>query len=262
MRCGSRSTSGSRKSRLALNFHYKGVSARLIIINCIQTSEDWTSHTQTTLAGRTTTVELIRQRGNLWISHRWKGYYSRISTWLDFARGSCYLLASSVSTFEHSPYRRQACAHTSSNQQPLPPPQPAPVNKPLNQQTPKAPPQASPSVHAKPPVLRLEEFFMIKKDIDYSELHTGIKIKCKSLWRKAQAVWTRLAPGAFSPKSGGPLTSTPQEWICYSWLHSPYKCNSPSPTTRSLFPSILYSLNQTIYNFISGQWTNMQPQLS
>jgi hypothetical protein len=34
-----------------------------------------------------------------------------------------------------------------------------------------------------------------KKDIDHSELHTGIKRKCKSLQRKAQAVVTRLAPG-------------------------------------------------------------------
>jgi hypothetical protein len=47
---------------------------------------------------------------------------------------------------------------------------------------------------------------------DYKELHTGIKRKCKSLRRKAQAVVTKLAPGAFSPRrdgnGDGPSTST------------------------------------------------------
>ncbi len=45
-----------------------------------------------------------------------------------------------------------------------------------------------------------------KKEIDDGELHTGIKKKCKSLRRAAQAMVKSLAPGAFSPKPGGPLT--------------------------------------------------------
>jgi hypothetical protein len=39
-----------------------------------------------------------------------------------------------------------------------------------------------------------------KKPIGYNE--TTIKRKCKSLRRKAQAVVTKMTPGAFSPQQG------------------------------------------------------------
>ncbi len=96
-------------------------------------------------------------------------------------------------------------------QQPILQPPPAPFNELPNQQLPEATPTASPSVHGKPPVPLSDTVLCDKKYIDYSELHTGIKKKCKSLCRKAQALVTRLAPGEFSPKSGGPSTSTSQQ---------------------------------------------------
>jgi hypothetical protein len=43
--------------------------------------------------------------------------------------------------------------------------------------------------------------------INYQEMHTGVKKKCRSLQRKAKAVVTKLAPGSFSPKAEGPSTS-------------------------------------------------------
>jgi hypothetical protein len=46
-----------------------------------------------------------------------------------------------------------------------------------------------------------------KVPINYQELHTGVKKKCRSLQRKAKAVVTKLAPGSFSPKAEGPSTS-------------------------------------------------------
>ncbi len=43
-----------------------------------------------------------------------------------------------------------------------------------------------------------------RKPIDYNELNTGIKKRCKSLRRKAKAVVTKLAPGALSPQPACP----------------------------------------------------------
>jgi len=43
-----------------------------------------------------------------------------------------------------------------------------------------------------------------RKPIDYKELNSGIKTKCKTLRRKAKAVVTKLAPGAFSPQPASP----------------------------------------------------------
>jgi hypothetical protein len=43
-----------------------------------------------------------------------------------------------------------------------------------------------------------------KKAIDYKELHTGIKHRCRKLRRQAKTVVTKLAPGAFSPKQPPP----------------------------------------------------------
>ncbi len=38
------------------------------------------------------------------------------------------------------------------------------------------------------------------QDINYKELHTGIKQRCRRLHRQAKAVVTKLAPRSFSPK--------------------------------------------------------------
>jgi len=48
------------------------------------------------------------------------------------------------------------------------------------------------------------------QDIDYKELHTGIKQRCCKLRRQAKAVVTKLAPGAFSPKQPPPDPSSNQ----------------------------------------------------
>ena len=42
------------------------------------------------------------------------------------------------------------------------------------------------------------------KPIDYKELNSGIKTKCRTLRRKAKAVVTKLAPGAMSPQPAAP----------------------------------------------------------
>ncbi len=82
----------------------------------------------------------------------------------------------------------------------IPDPDPPELPQPLQvQQAPPAVPQCDRVLHNKPPV-------------DYKELHTGIKRKCKTLRRKATAVVTKLAPGAFSPRrdnnGDGPPAST------------------------------------------------------
>jgi len=89
--------------------------------------------------------------------------------------------------------------------QPQQPPQVQPqLNQPsLSPPTPPAATACDRVLHNKPPV-------------NYKELHSGIKRKCKSLQRKAQTVVTKLAPGAFSPKrdgngGDGPSTSTLQQ---------------------------------------------------
>ncbi len=70
-----------------------------------------------------------------------------------------------------------------------PPPQPQPVPGPSGSQT-----QANQQQHLLRP----------KKPIDYKELHTGVKTRCRRLRRQAKAVVTKLAPGAFSPKNKPP----------------------------------------------------------
>ena len=76
-------------------------------------------------------------------------------------------------------------------------------------------PQQPPSliVPPTPPAARASNRVLrTKAPVDYKELHTGIKRKCKSLQRKAQVVVTKLAPGAFSARreegGDGPPTST------------------------------------------------------
>jgi hypothetical protein len=49
-----------------------------------------------------------------------------------------------------------------------------------------------------------------KKKVDYKELHTGVKSRCRKLRRQAKAVVTKLAPGAFSPKQPPPDPSATQ----------------------------------------------------
>jgi hypothetical protein len=46
------------------------------------------------------------------------------------------------------------------------------------------------------------------QDLNYKELHTGIKQRCRKLRRQAKAVVTKLAPGSFSPKQPSPGPSS------------------------------------------------------
>jgi len=48
-----------------------------------------------------------------------------------------------------------------------------------------------------------------RQDLNYKELHTGIKQRCRKLCRQAKAVVTKLAPGSFSPKQPPPDPSSP-----------------------------------------------------
>ena len=86
------------------------------------------------------------------------------------------------------------------------PPPPLPAQ--LPDQIPPALPQVQPAPPAAP---QRDRVLRNKPPVDYKELHTGIKRKCKTLRRKATAVVTKLAPGAFSPKrdhnGDGPSTS-------------------------------------------------------
>jgi hypothetical protein len=88
--------------------------------------------------------------------------------------------------------------------QPLPPQIPAP-NPPELLQPPQVP-------QAPPAVQQCERVLRNKPPVDYKELHTGIKRKCKTVRQKATAVITKLAPGAFSPRrdnnGDGPAAST------------------------------------------------------
>jgi hypothetical protein len=73
--------------------------------------------------------------------------------------------------------------------QQIQPPQPSPVQPQLIQ-----PPLVQPTPPAAPGCDRV---LHNKAQVDYKEVHTGIKRKCKSLRRKAQAMVTKLAPGLF-----------------------------------------------------------------
>ncbi len=89
----------------------------------------------------------------------------------------------------------------------LPPAPPLPVqDQPLPETQPSAGPsgqqmQQSPHQHDLCP----------RPEINYKELHTGVK--SKSIWRKAKAVVTKLAPGSFSlklpPTEPPPYTDNP-----------------------------------------------------
>jgi hypothetical protein len=49
-----------------------------------------------------------------------------------------------------------------------------------------------------------------RPELNYKELHTGIKQRCRKLCRQAKAVVTKLAPGSFSPKQPPPDPSSNQ----------------------------------------------------
>jgi hypothetical protein len=87
-----------------------------------------------------------------------------------------------------------------------PPPAPVPDQIPLQQ---PLQPQLQTAILVAPQHTR---FLRNKQPVDYKELHTGLKRKCKTLRRKATPVVTKLAPGAFSPRrdndGNGPSTST------------------------------------------------------
>jgi len=82
---------------------------------------------------------------------------------------------------------------------------PAPVNQPLpaqDQQPIPGPSGLQTSTHL--------HDLRNKKKVDYKELHTGVKSRCRKLRRQAKAVVTKLAPGAFSPKQPPPDPSASQ----------------------------------------------------
>jgi len=94
--------------------------------------------------------------------------------------------------------------------QPVQPP-PAPIQDPAPPEVPQQPQVTQ----ATPVAVQCDRVLRNKPPVDYKELHTGIKRKCKTLRRKATAVVTKLAPGAFSPRrddhGGGPSTSASQQ---------------------------------------------------
>jgi transposase InsO family protein len=71
-----------------------------------------------------------------------------------------------------------------------------PVQQDQQQLLPPQPPQPQPGVS--------DRQLRAHKPVDYKELNSGIKTKCKTLRRKAKAVVTKLAPGAFSPQPAAP----------------------------------------------------------
>ncbi len=103
----------------------------------------------------------------------------------------------------------------------LPPAPPQPVQQPVQPQPASNQDPAPPEVPQQPiprattVAVQCDRVLRNKPTVDYKELHTGIKRKCKTLRRKATAVVTKLAPGAFSPRSnnhgGGPSTSASQQ---------------------------------------------------
>jgi hypothetical protein len=69
------------------------------------------------------------------------------------------------------------------------------------------PPVDQPQVHqpeqqpvAGPSQLTHKHDLRPRPELNYKELHTGIKQRCRKLRRQAKAVVTQLAPGSFSPK--------------------------------------------------------------
>jgi hypothetical protein len=97
----------------------------------------------------------------------------------------------------------------------------APQNPPplLHNQNPAVPPVDQPQVHqpeqqplAGPSRLPQphQHDLRPRPELNYKELHTGIKQRCRKLRRQAKAVVTKLAPGSFSPQPPPPGPSSNQ----------------------------------------------------
>jgi hypothetical protein len=88
--------------------------------------------------------------------------------------------------------------------------QPKPVDQPAQAPAQIAPPVADPSKAQPPPH---QHDLCPRPDLNYKEIHTGIKPPCRKLQRQAKAVVTKLAPWAFSSKppkdNPSPDQSTP-----------------------------------------------------
>jgi hypothetical protein len=87
---------------------------------------------------------------------------------------------------------------------PAPPVPPAPQAQQAAPPAPIAPPPPDQDHHQVPGPSGLQTSanqhdLRPKKAVDYKELHTGVKQRCRKLRRQAKAVVTELAPGAFSP---------------------------------------------------------------
>jgi hypothetical protein len=90
----------------------------------------------------------------------------------------------------------------------VPPPQPTPPQNQQGapfQQAQDQPPIARPSVVQQPVH---QHDLRPRQDLNYKELHTGIKQRCRKLCRQAKAVVTKLALGSFSPKQPPPGPSS------------------------------------------------------
>jgi hypothetical protein len=98
---------------------------------------------------------------------------------------------------------------------PAPPVPPAPQVQQAAPPAPVAPPPPAQDHHQVPGPSGLQTSanqhdLRPKKAVDYKELHTGVKQRCRKLRRQAKAVVTKLAPGAFSPKQPPPDSSSSQ----------------------------------------------------
>jgi hypothetical protein len=92
-----------------------------------------------------------------------------------------------------------------------PPVQPAPVPAQQPAAEPPGPVEVQPVQENQPELLPPQpqsggstRLLRQHKPIDYKELNSGIKTRCRSLRRKAKAVVTKLAPGALSPQPAVP----------------------------------------------------------
>ncbi len=95
--------------------------------------------------------------------------------------------------------------------QAAPPAQPAQAAPPLHQPVAQFPQVPNQAPIAKPSGLQQpvhQHNLRPCQDLNYKELHTGIKQRCRKLRRQAKAVVTKLAPGSFSSKHPPPCPSS------------------------------------------------------
>ncbi len=98
---------------------------------------------------------------------------------------------------------------------PAPPVPPAPQVQQAAPPAPVAPPPPAQNHHQVPgpneqQTSAKQHDLRPKKTVDYKELHTGVKQRCRKLKRQAKAVVTKLAPAAFSPNQPPPDSSSSQ----------------------------------------------------